>query len=609
MIIKKHLTEDSGISIFDTGISAEKLFNRKVSLERVLAKAKKALETAEAKGNDSMADRLREKVDYLQELFDRADEVAPSDDTTGGGEDSESIDSEGSGEGSGEGESDAGTAPHESSADEDGDSDTDTDGDTSKEPKSPSEESKKKEKGPGVDPEPTEPEESSEESDEELDGSSGNPETGKEGTSKGKKKGKSKSGDDLEGDDSDDSDDSDDDSDSLEGDDPTKTSETPKEPEDPTEEPDDYPRDPKPVIKGGKELIDPFRRKPQLPTDPELKPSDVEQESVFDAAKRMLTKLSGEHKKGAIQGLKDLLAKQGVVTESLKLQEAIKKVLSQMSDEEFNDELSATMALVDKVIDVEYSDDLGARVKEIKRDMLSPLARAELEKEDAEHVKADRAAAKAAESENDKYKSIKSLDGLEKFKATLYRAIADQVEMAEDEVDSWAALDRRHEDEPDIVKKGTLIDDVPDDIPTVNVYFDQSGSWTDKDIEIGKRAISVINEFHKNGQIKLNILYMSAGGVFTTSEAARAHPSAEGWYDALCDIKSSKVKNVIVLTDDDIDYKGLEWSNRPSGNNGRTFVDGCVWWLWKNGNRSKTAPGELIGRRGNFEYAFESRGW
>jgi hypothetical protein len=99
---------------------------------------------------------------------------------------------------------------------------------------------------------------------------------------------------------------------------------------------------------------------------------------------------------------------------------------------------------------------------------------------------------------------------------------------------------------------------------------------------------------------------MSEGGVFNTAAAARAHPAAEGWHAALQHIKGSKVKNVVVLTDDDIDYKGLEYSNRPTGDNGRTVVEGCVWWLWKNNYASKKGPKELIGLGGNFEYSFSS---
>jgi hypothetical protein len=177
---------------------------------------------------------------------------------------------------------------------------------------------------------------------------------------------------------------------------------------------------------------------------------------------------------------------------------------------------------------------------------------------------------------------------------------------SEEDVETWAALDRRHEDDPTIIKKGTIIDDSDDPtIPTINVYFDQSGSWSDTEIEIGRRAIRTIHEFEDRKEIKLKIYYISAGGVCDTSAEARRYGSAEGWHDTLQHIVSSKVKNVIVLSDSDLD--SFEWSNRPTGNNGKVVVDGCVWWLWKDADPSKKAPKELVGRRGNFHYYFSTR--
>jgi hypothetical protein len=98
---------------------------------------------------------------------------------------------------------------------------------------------------------------------------------------------------------------------------------------------------------------------------------------------------------------------------------------------------------------------------------------------------------------------------------------------------------------------------------------------------------------------------MSAGGIFTTAAAARPFGGAEGWAAALEHIKASKVKNVVILSDSDLD--SYEWSNRPTGDNGRTIVDGCVWWIWKDARVSNKALKELVGRRANFQYQFKGR--
>jgi hypothetical protein len=183
----------------------------------------------------------------------------------------------------------------------------------------------------------------------------------------------------------------------------------------------------------------------------------------------------------------------------------------------------------------------------------------------------------------------------------------DQVIESEEDEETWAVINRRHEDDPTILKKGSRIEDTYEEegIPTINVYFDQSGSWSDAEITIGEQAINVLKEFHNNDEIKLNRFYISAGGVFTTASAARAFPGAEGWAACLQHIKDSGVNNVVILSDNDLDF--FEYSNRPTGNNGKTVVSGCVWWLWKNGSVSHKALKELVGKGGNYQYSFTTR--
>ena len=359
----------------------------------------------------------------------------------------------------------------------------------------------------------------------------------------------------------------------------------------------------------GKIRINPFAKGD--PDNDSFDPGEQEVETVFDAAKRILGKLSGESKRGAVAGLKDILKNRGIdVLENLSnkkvLHEKLSKTLSKMSEDEFNSEISSTLDLIDKILKIDYVDDMEARIKEIKRDASSRVARAELEKEDSSYVNADKKAIKSLDRENDKFGKIKGLRGLEAFEASLYKAVADQVEQAEEDEESWSAINRRHEDDPTIIKKGNIIDDGDTEIPSVYVYFDQSGSWTDEHIKIGMSAISTINEFHENGQIKLKIFYMAGSSVYNTAEEARRHYYAEGWHAALQHIRSSNAKNVVILSDSDLDHPGLERYNRPTGSNGRTVVDGCVWWLWKDGYTAPKSMKELIGRSGNFEYQFSS---
>lgn len=594
-VIKEDMFDD----IFDSAtISADELQRRKIQMARVLQETESAIDIAETQGKTEIAEKLRVRAELIQELLDRADELpveepeAPEDGAGGktkseeDGEDETPADKRSKSR-AGENDSGKGTGP---TGDEPPADPEDEPNDSEKDEKKPTKDDKSSKEDPskGSPPPPTEP--------------GGNPPPP-----------------------------------------PPPPIEPPTEPpteppigdpppppppgDPPIEEPPEgLPEEP-PVEKPGKDpdeereeteeeeeetedddpdeplKIDPFRAPP--PNKGKPPKTEREVETVLAAAKRILSKLDGDARRGAVHGVRDLLAKHGRRVEesvSVPLTEAVDKLVSQMSTDEFNDLMASTMDMVNSVKKVDWSDDLDVRAKKINADSMDATKRAEMEREDAEHVKADKKAARAHDRERAKYSSIAKLKGLDAFARSLYRAVKDQVEVSDEEVDSWAALDRRHEDDPTIVKKGTIRDD-SELIPTVNVYFDQSGSWSNRDIEIGMRAISVINEFHERGEIKLQVFYMSAAGVTTTAAAARADGRAEGWHAALGHIKGSKAKNVVVLSDNDLDH--FEWCNRPSGDNGVTRVDGCVWWLWKDGSVSKKALRELRGRGGSMQFEFE----
>lgn len=278
---------------------------------------------------------------------------------------------------------------------------------------------------------------------------------------------------------------------------------------------------------------------------------------------------------------------------AVRLTEALKG-LDTMSDSEFDTLIDGVLSRVDQVKKVEYSSDIEARVKEIQAEMSDVMKNRELSREDDLNLGIDRRAAKAKAQERDKYKpqNFKKIDA---FKFNFYNAVKDQVEEVEDEEDTWSVIDRRHEDDPSIVIPGKRLEDVGDDIPSIDVFFDQSGSWDESDIEIGKAAISSINEFDQRGEIRLNIYYFSEH-VHTDAESARVEGSTTAWREILQYIAANKTKNVVIITDSDMSYQALRG---PS-----LTVDGCVWFIWKNGENAQELPQHLRGRRGNFQYAF-----
>ena len=642
-------------SIFGSDFSDRKVIARKVTVTRTLEKAKEALEVAERENKTELASKLDSKIKELESLLKHTDltDIGSGLDN-GATEEGEESGSDGSEPGEEDTDS---SASSDDSASDDNETDDDTDDSTGEESAEKEDNEDKSDEGESaedetendsetdavnkpdaedvLDSDEDQNDENSEKSDTESkddtseteeptnnkendsventsmdDKDAGNTESDDTGDSNtadqesnsSDKKDSSSEKDESTSDSSDNTTSTSDSSDGDEGDSSGEDNES------------DYDTS-KPKTKDNKILMDPFANVPEKAKVPkevldELKKAGMETESVFEAAKRILSGLSGDARRGALNGLKDLLIKRGyTVTESLAkkatLSEALTKTLLDMSDEEFGNIINSAQELIDSVIKVEYSDDLDDRVKAIQKDSKDAKVRLALDKEDAEYVKydRDRKALKAYDKENTKYNKVSGLAGLDVFKNTLYRCIKDQVDKYEDDIDSWAALDRRHEDDPSIIKKGSLLDDVDGEIPTINVYFDQSGSWSSNDIEIGRRAISTINQFHERGQIKLNIFYISAAGVCTDAATARSKGGAEGWAAALDHIRKSGVKNAVILSDHDLD--SYEWSNRPTGNNGRTIIDGCVWWLWKNASVSNKALKELIGRQGNFQYYFE----
>lgn len=282
--------------------------------------------------------------------------------------------------------------------------------------------------------------------------------------------------------------------------------------------------------------------------------------------------------------------KKCVLTEAIKI-----KSLDTMSEDEFDSLIDSVLNKVDQVKKVDYSSDLEARVQEIQADAEDVMKNRELAAEDERNLGDERRAIRAQEREKAKYNPT-NFKNMEAFKFNFYHAIKDQVEEYEDEEETWSVLNRRHEDDPSIVLPGHRIDDQGDDIPSIDIYFDQSGSWTEDDIEVGRAAISCINEFDRQGEIRLNIYYFS-DSVHTNAQDARDEGGTSAWSDILANIQANKTKNVVIVTDSDMGG----YARRAAK---KLVIDGCVWFIWKRGVNSQELPKHLLGRKGNFQYAF-----
>lgn len=291
-----------------------------------------------------------------------------------------------------------------------------------------------------------------------------------------------------------------------------------------------------------------------------------------------------------------------------------------MEAEEFNDKINKALDVVDKIVDVKYFDEEEnkERLNDIEREIMDPIYADELETED-ESNKAEDPTAKKLKAREAEKKRIKDLadkeaaaatESLEKFKQDLKQAIGEQIgKWQEVEEPTYAKVDRHHEDD-DMASPGYYVDEIPEEEkPSVDVYIDQSGSWQDSDVRIALNAVAELLKFEDEELLDLNIFYFSE--FLSTDRAyARRHGRYECWdliIEQIC--AKPKTKNVVMITDHDI---GIDW--HAPGCHGckvgpSVTVDGCVWFLWKNGSREPMAPAKLRGKQGTFQYQFKGSSW
>ena len=179
---------------------------------------------------------------------------------------------------------------------------------------------------------------------------------------------------------------------------------------------------------------------------------------------------------------------------------------------------------------------------------------------------------------------------LGKFSLDLSKFIADQVKKIRKK--SWKVANQKYEGSG-IMRRGKHRVDNKN-IPVINVYFDQSGSWGERDVDRGKQAIGVLNEYEEDGKIKINVFYF-ANNIHTNASAARSEGGTGAGKELIDHIQATKPTNVIVMTDDDFD----SWPEIREA--GKALVPGAVWLLFRR-YESKELQKHLQGRSQNKKY-------
>ena len=173
----------------------------------------------------------------------------------------------------------------------------------------------------------------------------------------------------------------------------------------------------------------------------------------------------------------------------------------------------------------------------------------------------------------------KNNPGLTRFKESLQGFI--KKEVGEVKNSSWSKINKKYAG-TGVIKPG-VSKHASGKIPVINVYYDRSGSWDASMTSVGDMAISTLNNYVRQGKLKIYLYYFNTR--IMTTDPGRGSGGTAGT-PILQHIKETKPDNVIVMTDDDIrDCKEI------------VTVPGAVWLLFIENSISKNLQDSLKGKK------------
>ena len=306
---------------------------------------------------------------------------------------------------------------------------------------------------------------------------------------------------------------------------------------------------------------------------------------TIDEIIKQLSKLNGEAKRGAVDGLTDLVKK----NKNESLAEAFSKGIREFSDKEWDDLNDETIDRINKIKQITTITDVEGKRAKVKSWSDNQVSRQELSDEESQNAQHDILQRRAREQELNKYNN---LSGIKDFELDFEGCIRDQVEMVMQDYLTYDEINPEYELE-DVIMKAEVQRMMPDEaIPTIAVFFDKSGSCEDAIPTLNNAIATVKKKYVDTGMCKLDLYYFGDRVAYNDANAY-VGGSTEAWPHIIDTIKKGDYNNVIVMSDKDI---GLQ------NNNGESYtVTGCVWWLWVNGVRAPRCVKELRGMQHNFE--------
>lgn len=255
--------------------------------------------------------------------------------------------------------------------------------------------------------------------------------------------------------------------------------------------------------------------------------------------------------------------------------------------------------------DEETEEERNARIERIKNSFSDPEWEESAVGESEKAVSKDRAKIdkeirdqKAADA-----KQVKEFSSpLRKFSESLRKFVKSQLKKNKES--TWKIPNQRYEG-TGIIRRGSISRERKS-TPVINVYFDRSGSWEDRDLRLGEEAIGVLNNYVSAGKIKIKVFYF-ANHIWDTPSVGGEGGTHAG-PELLEHIQATKPTNVIVMTDADFDRNQCLRDGNELRKDLKVSVPGAVWFLFRDGLRSEDLIKLLRGRKQTKIFDFNSVG-
>ena len=239
----------------------------------------------------------------------------------------------------------------------------------------------------------------------------------------------------------------------------------------------------------------------------------------------------------------------------------------------------------------ETEEEVKARIDRIK-DLLNDEETMEKANDEAERQVFKSRQRKTDAERKKQLKQYRDSHGIEGFIVSINDFIKNEVK--DSKIRSYKKMNKTYNTNAgsSIIRQGRM-KKKNDKIPMINVYYDQSGSWGPSWVEMGNAAIATLNKYVEKKQLIIDVYYF-ADRISATDNSEEAIGRGTSAGDKIvAHINETRPDNVVIMTDSDIDHY-VDYRDQILGS---ATVPGGVWYLWKNGEKSRHLFSAVKGRK------------